>query len=132
MTRKTLIVALVCSVAVVLWGAGTSQAFWIRVVDPWTGQVTWINSSRLSPGANFEIPGTGYFYTDPWTGAQVYRYLGIDGRWHSNTTYIDPFTGESTHVLRYAKHKTGGVKTPPTHPRVHTPVPGVRRLPAGR
>lgn len=64
------------------------------------GNSHWVYSSRLNPGANIAIPGTGGNFTRfvpgvGWVGGN--RYLGADGQWHGTTSVLNG-DGTSTNV----------------------------------
>ena len=60
--------------------------------------------SSLQPGANVMVPGSGYFWTDPVTGAMGFGYLGMDGLKHGSTNTIDPNTGATTTTTYSARY----------------------------
>lgn len=67
-----------------LAGSATADEPW-GIIDPF-GNSHWVHPSRLQPGANVAIPGSQQTWFDPATGAYGTRYMGLDGRWHGNTT----------------------------------------------
>jgi hypothetical protein len=97
---KTSLFALV-AVAVVgsLCASEASAQYPVFGWNDWYGNNHVVYNSRLSLGANIAIPGSQRYFSQwvPGVGwVRGTRYMGIDGRWHGNTSVSGP-SGSTTH-----------------------------------